>query len=389
MMNRAVITIVLAELMGTSLWFSGNNAIAEIASLWQLNTVEQAWLLMAAQIGFIVGTTFFAISGWADRFRAHHIFFISCLIGAFSNIGFIHASSGLSSALIYRLITGLALAGIYPTGMKLMISWVGDRTELALGWLVGALTIGTSVPYLVRAVEGSQWRTAVVASSVLATTGGLIIFMLGEGIHSRRGQRVRWGTILEVFRVRGFRLSALAYCGHMWELYAFWALVPKLIARSCFNQLSPDSTVWMFSFLVIGLGAAGCIVGGWIALQQGSARVAFYALLASFLLCMIYPFLGTIHPYAAACILALWGIAVVADSPQFASLSANAVEAHKVGSALAVQNALGFSVTLISIQLTTWIWPLVHEWAVLFLAPGPLLGLLALSGWWTYRRTRI
>src|SRR5262245_16888648 len=171
-MDRRIALIVLAELCGTSLWFSGNNAIPELAALWGLSGPAKAWLLMSVQLGFIAGTLGLAASGLADAFRAHQVFAASAAFGAAANAGFLLLSDGPLSAVGWRFLTGLALAGVYPLGMKLVVSWAPDRAGAALGWLVGALTVGTAAPFLARAVGGDiYWRQAVLASSGLAAIG--------------------------------------------------------------------------------------------------------------------------------------------------------------------------------------------------------------------------
>ena len=176
-MDRRIALIVLAELCGTSLWFSGNNAIHELASRWDLSGPARAWLLMAVQLGFIAGTLALAASGLADAFQAHHVFAAAAVLGAAANAGFLLLSDGPAAAIAFRFLTGIALAGVYPLGMKLVVSWAPDRAGMALGWLVGALTAGTATPFLARAVGGDvYWREAVLASSGLAVLGaGLVV----------------------------------------------------------------------------------------------------------------------------------------------------------------------------------------------------------------------
>jgi MFS family permease len=374
-MDRRIALIVIAELCGTSLWFSGNNAIAELAILWNLTGPAKAWLSTAVQLGFVVGTLGLSAFGLADAFRAHHVFAVSALIGAVANAGFILLSDGPAAALAFRFAIGLALAGVYPLGMKLVVSWAPDRAGAALGWLVGALTAGTATPYLARAIAGNTyWREAVLASSGLAVLGAALVITVGEGPALKARSGFAWGRAWAVFRVRAFRASALGYFGHMWELYAFWILVRSLVELLG----KTGSQLWLGTFVVIAAGALGCVVGGWVSRIRGSLFVARVALAGSAVCCLLAPALPHIPAEIAFGVLALWGFFVVADSPQFSAMSAKASPPDAVGSALAVQNSIGFLITVVAIQLIAALWDQLGEWTPWALAPGPLLGLLAL-----------
>jgi MFS family permease len=363
-MRYAVPLIVLAELFGTSLWFTGNVAVKELEPAWGLSSAASAWLLNATQLGFIVGTLTLAATALADRFPAHRVFFVSAVVGAAANCGFAFVSDGFASALVFRFVTGLALAGIYPLGMKLVVGWAPERAGVVLGWLVGALTLGTASPFLVRSF-GTQvdWQMTAAVASALALFGGVIVLSLGEGTAKKVGQPVRWADAFRAFREPAFRASALGYFGHAWELYAFWLLVPRLVKDD------PRT-----AFVVIAAGAVGCVVGGWLSRRTGSLFVARLALAASGLMCLVFPVAG---PWSLA-VLLVWGFTVVADSPQFSAMSAKACPPQTVGGALAMMNSIGFAITVVSVQLVGVLWPVWNEWTVWVLLPGPVLGLLAM-----------
>ena len=377
-MLRPIIVIVLAELFGTSLWFTGSAAVPRLLEPWQLSRTEAAWLLISTQLGFIIGTLTLAVTGLADRFPAHRIFAAASLLGALSNLAFAYLADGLVSALLFRTVTGLSLAGIYPLGMKLIVGWAPRQAGAMLGWLVGALTLGTASPFLLRGIGMNfAWQVPVAVASVLASVGGLMVLRLGEGPDRKPGANVRWKAVREAFRVPAFRASAFGYFGHMWELYAFWAMVPLLVAK-VLNETSIDSTrVYLACCLVIGIGAIGCVGGGMLSRKWGSAKVARFALAGSAIFCLLFPFVAELAVVSAMSLL-LWGMLVVADSPQFSAISAKVCPPEAVGSALAVQNSLGFLITIGSLQLTPILWPMFSEYTTWMLLPGPILGLLAM-----------
>lgn len=377
-MSRAVVIIVLAELFGTSLWFSGSAAVPRLLEPWQLSRAEASWLLISTQLGFIVGTLALAVTGLADRFAAHRIFAFSSLLGAASNLAFAYLADGLASAILFRTVTGLSLAGIYPLGMKLIVGWAPRHAGAMLGWLVGALTLGTASPFLLRGLGTSfAWQAPVAFASLLAVVGGLMVFILGEGPDRKPGATVRWAAVRQAFRVPAFRASAFGYFGHMWELYAFWAMVPRLVAMVLNEPTVDHSWVYLASCIVIGIGAIGCVGGGYLSRKWGSAKVARIALIGSGSICLLFPLVANL-PTVSAVSLLLWGLFVVADSPQFSAISAKVCPPEAVGSALAVQNSIGFFITIGSLQLTPILWPMLGEWTTWLLLPGPILGLLAM-----------
>ena len=353
------------------------------------------WLIAATQLGFIAGTLGFALTGGADRFNASRIFAISSVIGALANAALVIAGVGYGSAWTLRFCVGLCLAGIYPLGMKMIVQWVGGRPAAALGWLVGMLTLGTAMPHGLRAAGASwSWETVVLASSVLAVVGAIVVYLLGDGPHgapirksgtgsnadNRADNGVGGGAARRVFAIPGFRASAFGYFGHMWELYAFWSVLP-LLCRPLSAELirgGTDVSVALMSFAVIAVGCAGCILGGQWSRHVGSARVAAAALAGSGLMCLFYPLIPEHAIGSRIAALFFWGFCVVADSPQFSALSAQYVPPQWLGSALVAQNGIGFLITVVSILVLSRAVPAWGSDAMWLLAPGPILGLLAM-----------
>ena len=384
-MKNPVPVIVVAQLFGTSLWFSANSAADDLIRTWGIAPADIGTLTNAVQLGFILGTLTFAVSGLADRYPASRIFAVCAILGALGNAAFALFASGMTLGIPLRFAVGFALAGVYPLGMKLVVSWVPERAGAALAQLVGMLTLGTALPHGIRlAGAGWSWQATILVSSALALVAAVMIFSLGDGPHLKRrhdAPPLRLGRVFYAFSIREFRASALGYFGHQWELYAFWTLVPALVLLS--GLATPGSTALSgLSFAIIGIGALGCILGGRWSQRIGSARVAATALALSALCCAVFPFVDGWPDWIKIGLLLLWGASVVADSPHFSALSARACAPEIVGSALAFQNSIGFAITMLSIQLgTAWIgaWGTSIAWLLL---PGPLLGLLGLYPLW-------
>ncbi|WP_233836210.1 MFS transporter [Paraburkholderia sp. ZP32-5] len=382
-----VTVISIAQLFGTSLWFSANGAASDLMRAWHVSTADIGWLTSAVQAGFIAGTLTIALTGAADRFRASAIFFASAVAGAIFNACFAWLAQGMGSAMVLRFCVGICLAGIYPMGMKLVVGWAPEEAGAALAQLVAMLTLGTDLPYLLR-VAGADlsWQWIITGSSVLALFGALMVGSLGDGKDGRatgaasdRRNAADSGSrsVLPAFRIKAFRTAAYGYFGHMWELYAFWAIVPLLVSHSGVLKAIDVGGVYGVSFLVIGVGALGCLAGGWWSRRVGSARVAATALALSGLCAVAFAFgWRSLPPVALFVLLLVWGAAVIADSPQFSAVSAQGCPRDLIGAALAIQSSIGFAITVVAIPATTKLFEVAGLDAVWLLVPGPVLGLV-------------
>ena len=382
-----VATIAIAELLGTSLWFSANSAAADLRHAWSLSVADIGILTNAVQLGFILATLFFALSGLADRYAPSKIFVVSAVLGAVFNACFAWTSTGIASGALFRFLVGICLAGIYPIGMKLIVTWAPERTGSALAYLVAMLILGTALPHGLRMLGTNwPWQYIITSSSILALVGALLVYWLGDGPHLVIREASHGSStegVLKAFQSRDFRSAVFGYFGHMWELYAFWTIVPLLLARISMSAKLPGTSVSGLAFAIIAAGALGTALGGRFSHKLSSAEIAAVSLILSGLSCLSFG-LGwrTLPASALLALLLLWGLTVPADSPQFSALIARSCPPHLVGAALAIQISIGFAITMLSISITTGLFDRWGENVVWILLPGPILGLIGFYPMW-------
>jgi len=378
--RRILPIIVVSQFTGTSLWFAGNAVLADLQREWGFAGDTLGYITSAVQLGFVVGTLVFAFFAISDRYSPRKVFLLCSLVGALFNACVLFAAHDLRSLLVLRFATGFFLAGIYPVGMKIAAGWYQRDLGNAIGFLVGALVLGTAFPHLLKAVgQAYPWELVTITVSLTAALGGVLMWLfVPDGPHHVKGARFDPHALLVIFRSPPFRASAFGYFGHMWELYAFWAFVPVVLGAH-FARANAPLNVPLWAFLVIGAGSIGCTVGGLISLRVGSARVAFVQLATSGTCCVLSPFIFHAPTPVFLAFMLLWGVTVVGDSPQFSALNAHNAPRALVGSALTIGNCIGFSITIVSIQLLNQMATHVSAaFLYLPLALGPLFGLMSL-----------
>jgi MFS family permease len=377
---RALVLLSLAELLGMSLWFSASAVVPALRLEWNLSDSSAGWLTIAVQLGFVCGTLLSAFLNLPDVFSVRYLFAVCALAGALTNAAFGAYAHGPQTGIALRFLTGMFLAGVYPPGMKIMATWFQRSRGMALGVLVGALTLGKASPYLVNGLGSANWRQNIFFISLLAIAGGLVVLLfVADGPHAMPAARFDWKQAVAVFRNRGVRLASFGYFGHMWELYAMWVWMPVMIRASLAVSKASPSVAEIASFLVIGCGAVGCVVAGLIADRIGRTVVTSWAMAISGSCCLLIGFLFGGNPLLLLFVAAIWGATVVADSAQFSACVTELGDPQYVGTALTMQTCVGFLLTTISIELIPYFVNAVGwQYAFAILAPGPLLGVFAM-----------
>jgi len=377
---RALTLLALAELFSMSLWFSGSAVIPSLTKEWHLTESQVSWISIAVQLGFVVGTLISAVLNLSDIISSRHLFAVAGVAGALINASFSLYVHEPSTAITLRFLTGVCLAGVYPPGMKVMATWFRKRRGMALGVLVGALTLGKATPYLVNAIGSSSWRINVLLVSGLALIGSLIVLLfVNDGPYALPRATFDLGQAAKVFRNRGVRLASFGYFGHMWELYGMWIWIPVMMRASVSISGGSAKFAEVGSFVIIGFGAVGCVLAGVLADRLGRTLITSWAMAISGSCCLIVGFLYGGNSYVLLMLAAIWGASVVADSAQFSSCITELGDPRYIGTALTLQMCLGFLLTTVSIELipkavnlVTW------RYAFMLLAPGPFLGVLSM-----------
>lgn len=372
--NRGVLTLaalVLAQFLGTSLWFAGNAAAPELEQLLGQSGLVP-WITSAVQLGFIVGTFFYAVFQLADRYSPSQVFLWSSLAAGAVNVALLFVPLQLDWILGSRFLTGFFLGGIYPVGMKIAADYTKGGLGVALGFLVGALVLGTAFPFLIQGLElDISYRVLILVPAGLACLGGLLVGIgIPDGPYRKPNPALNFSLIPQLARNKALQGAAGGYFGHMWEIYTFWAFLPLLLGFLTHNTL-PPATQSLWTFVLIGIGGISCAVGGLISQKLGSGTVAMASLIGSGVCGLILWVFPEFAFWVPLPFLFVWGLLLSPDSPQFSTLVAQSVAPEHRGTALTLVNGLGFGLTIISIQFT--------QHLAGFLSPNQFIGLLCLG----------
>jgi MFS family permease len=380
---RALGVMAGAVLLSMTTWFSASAVVPQVRAAWGLTTNQASLLTIAVQLGFVTGAVLSAALTLADVFPPKWVFCVAAIGAATVNAGIVLAH-GPGLAIPLRFATGFFLAGVYPVGLKLLSTWFRRGRGMALGVMVGALTLGSAMPHFVNGVGGLHWQAVVLATSLLTVAGALLAALTiqdGPFPFSRAPFDPRQAR--QVFANRGVRLASLGYFGHMWELYAMWAwflaFATDSLARRSAGETNARQTAALATFAVIGIGAVGCWLGGILGDRWGRTRTTAAAMAISGACALVIGFtFGAPFPLVVAIGL-IWGVTVVADSAQFSTVVTELADQSYVGTALTLQLAVGFTLTVVTI----WLVPILRDhlgwrWTFAFLAPGPFVGLLVM-----------
>jgi MFS family permease len=382
--QRALVAAV--QVLALAVWFSASAVVPALRESWHISETASVWLTASVQLGFVAGAVTSTALNLADRVRAHLLMAVCALLAAACTGLFALVVDGLASAIPLRFLTGVFLAGVYPVGMKLTGSWAPpSRRGLAFGVMIGALTLGSALPHLISGLGELPWRGVMSAAAGCAALGAVVAVTLvreGPQFGSGTPPRPHPRYALTMFSQRGPRLVNLGYFGHMWELYALWTWLPSfLIAGTAARTGEQDSNVDLLAFVAIGIaGVAGCLAGGWAADRFGRSRAAVSALVVSGTCCVVSPLFFTAPPVAVVVLGVVWGAAVIADSGVFSTSLSEVADKRYVGTALTAQTAIGFALTVVTIQLVPVLADAIGwRWAFWLLVPGPVVGAIAMG----------
>jgi MFS family permease len=379
--------LAVAELLGMALWFTGSAVGPALARDWGLTPSQVGWLTTAVQLGFVVGTAASALLNLADSVPSRWLFAAAAVLGALAN-ALMAGTDRYGVALLSRLLAGACLAGVYPPAMKMAATWFRARRGVAVGTIVGALTVGKALPYLSQALPQLPVRMVVLLSSASALLAALLVGGLyRDGPHAFPSRPFAWGRVGEVVRSRRWRLATGGYLGHMAELYSFWTWIPTFLAAheatraARLGGVAHPTLAALTGFGVIAVGGIGCVWGGLVADRVGRVPLVTWSLVASGSCALLIGLAFGGSWWLMAPLALAWGFFVIADSAQFSVLVTESVPSHAVGTALTLQLSLGFLLTTATIQLIP---PLARAvgWAWVFpvLAIGPALGVRSVRG---------
>jgi MFS family permease len=383
--GRQLALVALFEVLVMSLWFSASAVVPELRDRWQLSSGDETWLTTSVQLGFVAGALASAMLNLPDRISVRRLMALSALAGALVNAALPLFADGLAMAVPLRFATGVALAGVYPPGIKLIASWFRRGRGLAVGVMVGALALGSGSPHLINAAPSLSWQRVLWISSGLAVAGAVLIWSAArDGPDMAPAAPFQPRYVVRMLRDRRQRLVSFGYFGHMWELYAMYTWVPAYAAASYAAWRAGESgrgEVELTAFAAIGVaGAIGCVAAGAVADRVGRAPTTIVAMAVSGACCLLSAVVYAQQPAIVLALLLVWGVTIVADSAQFSTALTEVADRDYVGTAVTAQTAIGFLITVASIRLVPVLADqLGWRWAFVVLAAGPALGIPAMA----------
>lgn len=381
-MKPILAIIVLSQFLCTSLWFAGNAIMPDLISHLQVNEGFLANITSAIQFGFIIGTLSYSIFTISDRFSPSKVFAVSAFLAAIFNLGINIDTISPNILLVLRFLTGFFLAGIYPIGIKIASDYYEKGLGKSLGFLVGALVLGTAFPHLIKSITTNlPWKLIAYATSLFSVLGGLLILnFVPDGSYRTASSKLNYKAFLSGFKKEEFRTVAFGYFGHMWELYTFWAFVPVMLAKYQLQHQNLNLNLPLLSFTIIAFGSLACVFSGIYSQKTSPYKLASIMLLSSCICCIISPLLlSNDSIYLVMCFLLFWGFVVIADSPLFSTLVTQNAPKETKGTSITIVNCIGFFITIVSIQFIQYSSKIINsDYIYMLLAIGPIIGLLNL-----------
>lgn len=381
-MKPILAIIVLSQFLCTSLWFAGNVIMPDLINHLQVNEGFLADITSAIQFGFIIGTLSYSLFTISDRFSPSKVFAVSAFLAAIFNLGINIDAISPHILLVLRFLTGFFLAGIYPIGIKIASDYYEKGLGKSLGFLVGALVLGTAFPHLIKSITTNlPWKLIAYATSLFSVVGGLLILnFVPDGPYRTAASKLNYKAFLNGFKKEEFRTVAFGYFGHMWELYTFWAFVPVILAKYQLQHQNLNLNLPLLSFAIIAFGGLACVFSGIYSQKTGTFKLAGLMLFSSCICCLISPLLLSNNSiYLVMCFLLFWGFVVIADSPLFSTLVAQNAPKETKGTSITIVNCIGFFITIISIQFIQYTSKIINsDYIYMLLAIGPILGLFNL-----------